>query len=167
MTSLSSGTRTICRPQLKNIQEVYDLLGAMRAATDDLITVTRPEFNPERFAGKEKEHVRQQVVDLQHNYNEVERKWLVGRESLGFLMVYYHQARPGVVDAWVKMVTAMDAYSACAKKWRNRHIGDHDTGVGAVPCRAERDAADSRLAELTGQLAKAQYNARPFVTPPR
>ncbi|HTP33813.1 MAG TPA: hypothetical protein VMJ75_16655 [Candidatus Acidoferrales bacterium] len=151
------GYKEYLSAQLKSVEQVYDLVGRLRAAAEDLITITSPNFEPARFEGKDRAELRREAIDVQKNFNAVEQEWRRRRESLGFLMVYYHQAQPGTVDAWVKMEKVLNAYSACAEKWHNEHVGEHDSDVTSTPCRTEQAATSSSLAELTKQLAKAQY----------
>lgn len=147
--------------QLKTVERVYHLVGGVRAAAQDLITVTQPEFSLDRFTGKDARSVRDQVLEVQDRYSKTDQQWRAEREALGFLMVYHHHGRPEVLTAWENMQGALDTYTACAEKWHNSHIGKPASPNLPLPCQRELAETTRLFTAMTLRLAEAQSASRP------
>ena len=112
---------------LKEEQEVvkraYELIGNSISASDDLIAITRIDFNPYHpdYSREESKIISEQRITIKDKYIEASAKWRTEREKLGLLMSYYHKGRADVADAWRAAQESITEYMNFAKDWERAH----------------------------------------------
>lgn len=131
------------------VKRVYERIGTSISASDDLITLTRPQFAVTNFQGDEKERVRKFRVEIRDKYNASNREWRNEQETLGLLMNYYNPKQNTVLAAWKDVSEKVEGYANCALQWLEKHpISDES----ATPCKQEKDAFSLSLDGLTKAL---------------
>jgi hypothetical protein len=142
------------------VRKAYERIGSCISASEDLIALTRPEFQLSRFAGDDRVRVADQRGRLRERFNTADAEWRSERESLGLLMSYYHHGRPEVVEAWRAAQDAMTQYMSCARSWFVQHSASaaaDDSVKGA--CAAEKELLRSRLDQLTRSFDASRVHA--------
>ena len=132
--------------RLATVRETLELIGAVIAASEDLITITRPEWDPALFPdGAQREATLATKREIRETYNRTDARWRNTREGFGFLLGYYHGGDPAVAASWRELVGAVSAYIDCARAWYVAHgaeLTDEPSGCSAGH-RAAVDAIDA------------------------
>ncbi len=134
--------------QRETVKRVYELIGGSISASEDLIEITGPHFDPEEYPG-----VEQQRQRLKENYNSQDRRWRDEHEMLGLLITYYHHGQPTVIGSWNETKDSVTKFMECAADWFEKHKEPTKTS-GA--CKVERENVSAKLASLGESLDKAR-----------
>lgn len=137
--------------QRETMKRSYDLIGTCVSASDDLIELTGPDFDLQKYPS-----ARPQRTELRKSYNVCDAQWRGQREALGLLMTYYHHGQPKVLGAWNNVKDSVTKYMNCAADWYLQNNTKVTDTSGA--CKMERQALDGRL----GDLSKAADEARHY-----
>jgi len=138
--------------ELQTVQRAYELAGKYIAASFDLITLTAPEFDTGQYARDRRQVLEDQKDEMRKKYNAVDAEWRHSRESLGFLMGYYHHGRPEITAAWRQVEAAVETYNSCATGWALSHPVATKEQLSTLPCEQHRAAVSDRLAALSKAL---------------
>ncbi|HEY0003358.1 MAG TPA: hypothetical protein VGB17_01010 [Pyrinomonadaceae bacterium] len=133
----------------ETVKHAYGLIGNCLSASDDLISITKPEFNMTDLAQEQLKVQTAQKTDVRKKYNETFIKWREEREQLGLLMKYYHHNEAAVTSAWLRVQESTTNYMNCAS---DRHQQRFDSNVpeDKLPsCEDKKNAIRSALDELT------------------
>jgi hypothetical protein len=84
------------------VKRIYEKIGTSISAAEDLITITRREYNHTLKEGAEKERQKKFNDNVIETFNAKDREWRSERDVLGFLMGYSTQNRmkcrePGIM----------------------------------------------------------------------
>jgi hypothetical protein len=129
----------------ETVKNAYELIGHSISASDDLIDVTTPDWNPSAV-----EHIDQQRSDMIDNYNKIDVRWRTERETVGLLMTYFHHGQRDVASSWHEVQDSVTGYMDCASR---RYIKSLTTNTywskDTEPhCKLERETLRTRLTEL-------------------
>ena len=122
------------------VNNAYGLIGRCLAASDEIVELTRPYFNPKNYPG-----VETQKLAIRKNFNACDREWREGNEKIGLLMSYYHPNRPEVTMAWKEIQRSTTEYMRCVQDWYLTHNSDYTE--------ADSDC-DPKKMDLISQLDK-------------
>jgi hypothetical protein len=98
--------------QKEIISQAYELVGSCIYASDNLISITKPEFAPHRRI-----RVEEQRTSIRVKYNETRERWQREREKVGLLMSYYHGGKSEVSEAWNNLQDSVTKHMDCARRW--------------------------------------------------
>ena len=142
--------------EIEVVTAAYELTGGYLSASEDLIYLTGPAFDPVRFPEAAREKLEAQKQKLRDGCNTVDAEWRKKRESLGLLMAYYHPGRPGISGAWRQVQEAVDGFNACAVAWTVKHPQATAEELAGAPCGKEKAHVRERIDELNRRLDEAR-----------
>lgn len=145
------------KARLETIQPTLELVGTTVTAAEDLITLTRPDWEPSptRYPDpKELEATLAKRRELREAYNDADAAWRKEKDSRGYLLAYYHAGAPAVFPSWSELETAVTAYVDCARRWYVEHARDF-TEEAATACDEERAEVDAAMVALIDALGNA------------
>jgi hypothetical protein len=142
--------------ELRVVQRVWEQVGLMVSASENLLVLTEPAFDPENFADKQRDAVLEQRKRLRDGFNEADRDWRRNRETLGFLLGYYHHGHSDLEPTWRKTQAAVDGFVSCA---RERYFADAKETSDDRACEASRRTLDEELASLNRALRESRRYA--------
>ncbi len=140
--------------EVETVKRAYDLAGKYISASEDLIAITGPEFDPRRYDGEKRKELESQKAEIRKQHNTIDAEWRHNRESLGYLISFYHHGRTEVITNWHDVQEAMEQYNACASDWSNTHPVATKEELNPPPCKAEKDKVRQQLGELNLALEK-------------
>lgn len=142
--------------ELRVVQRVWEQIGVMVSASQNLLVLTEPAFDAGHFAGEQRDAVLEQRKRLRDEFNEADREWRRNRETLGFLLGYYHHGDSSLEPTWRKTQAAVDGFVSCA---RDRYLA-HDQAASDDPsCEASRRKLDRELGSLNRSLRESRRYA--------
>jgi hypothetical protein len=136
------------------VKHAYDLIGNSVSASENLIELTTPEFDPRQYVGEDRETIKKQRESYRRGFNEADEQWQREKEDLGLLMMYYHQGRSGVIASWRSVQDALQKYSDCAQQWYRKQRAP--TQAPNDVCRNEKTDFRNKLDQLTGSLQSSR-----------
>jgi hypothetical protein len=142
--------------ELRVVQRVWEQIGVMVSASENLLVLTEPAFDRDRFAGEQRDAVMEQRKVLRDAFNEADRDWRRNRETLGFLLGYYHHGHSSLEPTWRKTQAAVDGFVACA---RDRYLADDQAASDDPSCEASRRKLDDELTSLNRALRESRRYA--------
>lgn len=145
--------------QAQVIERTYNLIGRVIATSEDLLDITAPEFSPLYFRGKERERVIAQKTKVREQFNEVNQEWRREKQSLGFLVSYYHDGLPDLATLWRDVVSKLDTYSECAENEYRRTLTSNSADRAARPCQESRKAFETVMDRMNVALLDARRYA--------
>ena len=127
-----------------------ELIGRCVSASDSLITLTDPVFDPSRYTGLEP-----QRLEMRKKFNECAMQWNAEYNKLNFAISYYHNGQPAVVGAWADVQQATTGVMECAQQW----YVSHSTAPVATDgvCKAQKDEVTKRLDTFNRQVSAARH----------
>jgi len=141
--------------ELAAVKEAYKLLGDYYSASQNLIYMARPEFQPGQYqdAGQ-KQQIEEQASRLRQEYNLADSHWRQQKESTGFLITYFHHGRKGISESWRRLEDAAEKFNGCAyqlylqqgKVW------------GTQPCKAEQKAVEQQFDKFAEDVDAARQD---------
>jgi hypothetical protein len=146
--------------EVEIVRKAYDLAGKYIAGSEDLIAITGPEFNPRRFEGEQRRDLEKQKAEIRRQYNLVDAEWRHNRESLGYLIGYYHGGRQDVKESWAAVTKAMEAYNGCASNWSNFNPVASKEMLASAPCARDKEEVQKTLNALNATLEKVHSDLR-------
>lgn len=149
--------REYLNAELDTVKATYRLVGSYLSASEDLIFLTGPAFDPSGYEPDQRPVLEQQKQDVRKGYNDVDAQWRKERDSLGFLMAYYHGGDAGVAAAWQAAQKAVDAFNDCAWQWHVTHQLVTDAVMKAA-CLSEKAAARDAVSTLTQRLGATRQS---------
>jgi len=138
--------------QRDTVKRAYELVGNCISASDDLIDLTGPDFDPTQYSGLEK-----QRVTLRQNYNNCDRQWRGQRDMFGLLVTYYHHGEPRVIDSWELTKDSVSKFMDCATEWYLSHNDKPSDTSGA--CKTERESLQKNLVGFGKAVDEARHFA--------
>ena len=140
----------------KNMERSFEEIGKVVAAADNLIILTRPQFNPTQYGDSAQRQLITQKDAIRREFNTARGTWRRNREVLGFLVSYYHDEAPNIQERWHEVQEAVDWVAACAEAW---YLGHAQTYSTAAACEKEGRNLDVKMAALGKEIAAAQRYA--------
>ena len=140
--------------EVDTVKRAYELAGKDISACEDLIAITGPEFDPRRYEAEKRKELENQKAEIRKQHNTIDAEWRHNRESLGYLISFYHHGRTEVITNWRDVQEAMEQYNACASDWSNNHPVARKEELIPPPCKAEKDRVRQQLGELNLALEK-------------
>ena len=142
--------------ELELISSAYELTGAYLSASEDLIFLTGPAFDPSHFPEAARAKLEAQKQQMRDNYNTVDAEWRKRRESLGLLMGYYHPGNPKIGAAWRNLQEAVDGFNHCVVNWVTQHPRATAEQPAAQACGKEKSQVRDRIDDLNLRLDEAR-----------
>lgn len=139
------------------VRRVYELVGNCIAASDDLITLTGPEFKVDQLQGASRENTQKQIMLLQENYNKVSGQWRSDQEKLKLLIAYYYPDRPEVSGAWEETQASLTGFMKCARNWHIEKSTLATTENVTEACKEEKSNLASKLSKLTRIIQESHH----------
>lgn len=138
--------------RLATIRPTLERIGHTVAAAEDLITITRPDFDPRKYAeGPDRNATLAKRRQIREAYNAADAEWRREKETLGYLLVYYHSDGRGVAGSWNQLEDAVTGFVDCARRWWVEHKGE-PTEDAASACGPERAGVNQAMIELIGYV---------------
>jgi hypothetical protein len=133
------------------VKQSFELIGDTVSASDDLINVTTPEWDPKKVPGIDEQ--RHELID---NYNKKEVAWRTNHETLGLLMSYYHHGQKEVTDSWNKTQDSVTAYMDCASSRYLESLRKKESWSKDDACVDQRKDLRIHLRELNENIDKGR-----------
>lgn len=138
------------KERLATIQPTLERVGHTVAAAEDLISITRPDFDPSRFAiGQDRDDTLAKRKQIRKDYNDADAAWRREKAKLGYLLAYYHPGSAEVSAAWRDLETAVTTFVDCARSWWIESAGEP---TEAAACEKDRAAIDQTMEDLIESL---------------
>lgn len=141
------------------VEQAYELIGNYISASEDLITLTKPEFDLERYSGDQRRVVAEQRTAIRQWFNTMDAKWRGEHEWLGLLMSFYHRGRQDVTTAWRELEDSVTEYADCTRRWYVEHSAPVTPAQAEEACKAESQLLRQRLDELSASMEAARQYA--------
>lgn len=137
------------------VKRIYEKIGTSISAAEDMITITRREYNPTSKQGVEKERQKKFNDSVIENFNLKDKEWRSERDVLGLLVNYYHPKQSEVNAAWNKVKHAVTTQMTCASDWYSTNPIVESTESA---CKDEREL----LSQALEGLSKSLENSRTY-----
>jgi len=144
----------------KIIERVLTEVGSITSASENLISLTKPEWRRKFFGAKAFNEVRRQKTEIRDHYNKADELWTKDQDALGFLLEYYVGELEGrgqqdtIAPDWMRLRSSVVGYKDCARK---RYIAMM-TGTNArSDCADRRQALTNNLTQLSSDLRKSRF----------
>ncbi|HEY0079157.1 MAG TPA: hypothetical protein VGB73_10965 [Pyrinomonadaceae bacterium] len=139
------------------VKEIYEVIGKCISSSDDIIDLTRPEFDPEKYPTQSlRDEVTKDAVSLQEKYSEAATQWRASQAKLKLLIAYYHPSQPEVTNGWDGVQKSLTAYMKCARLHTvNSPKSSTEQVEGA--CKPEKEELYKHLAAFTSALEKSRH----------
>lgn len=140
----------------QTVKRAYELIGDCISASQDVITLTTPEFAPGSRHG-----LGAQRESMLKRWNEVNGMWRRENAKLGLLMSYYHRGSPEVSSAWNEASHSITAYMICATTWFSQYP-DHPAPADKLEagvCQVQEGHYKESLTKLSSALDKTRQYA--------
>lgn len=144
--------------QLDIVLHTSELIGHCVTASDDLIVLTGPNFDLNRYPGLEP-----QRLAMRKNFNHYMGRWRSESGKLGLAMSHYHQGQPAVVESWQALQGATSKYMDCAQQWYLTH-NTAPVEIGGA-CRSEKDEVAKQTRALSTTIDAARSHIWQGVEP--
>jgi hypothetical protein len=136
--------------RLATIRPTLERVGQTVAAAEDLITITRPDFDPRRYAeGQDRDDTLAKRKQIREDYNDADVMWRREKAKLGYLLAYYHPGSAEVSAAWREFDDAVTSFVDCARSW---WIANAGKPTEAAACEEDRAAIDQTMGNLIETL---------------
>jgi hypothetical protein len=139
-------------------RRAYEIIGNCVSSSENLIILTSPAFDLDRFTGADRNEVKKKVVSLREQYNNSDAQWRSEREKLRLLFAYYHPGQPKIVESWSGVQQSLTDYMGCARTWQNQHPKATDDDSRSA-CLDEKKALGTRLDDLSRSLQESRHYA--------
>lgn len=138
--------------QRKFVFGAVKLIGRCVSASDGLIALTDPTFDPARYKG-----IESQRLEMRKKFNDCASQWNEEYNELSLGMSYYHGGQPAIVGGWGEVQQATTGFMGCAHQW----YVNHNTApvVTADACKTEKDELKRRLADFNLEVGAARRHA--------
>lgn len=103
------------------VQHVFEAIGSLEAASENLIASTGDDFDTSKGTGKKKEETEGMKSQFLQDYNTADKQWHTQEPQLGLELDLEHQNDPAVISAWQNVSPDMTSFSDCAKRWVDHH----------------------------------------------
>jgi hypothetical protein len=140
------------------VRGAYEVVGTCISASEDLVILTRTEFDLRTYSGKAQQIVRKQKEDIRDRFNRCDDHWRDEREKWGLLMSFYHRGRPEIGQAWTAVRDDLTDFMACAREWNLSHLEPVSVDLARSAC---REAKAKVRVDLIG-LSKALDATRSY-----
>jgi hypothetical protein len=137
--------------QQEVLQRVYERIGGSLSASDDLIKLSTKDYAVTSYEGKQKEEVSNLRDSIKKKFDDSDIAWRNERDSLGFLMSYYHPKQVKVIEAWRGVKDSVTNYMRCADNWIDNHFLLEKKEADKA-CENERTAFSNSLQQLSTSL---------------
>ncbi|HUS10021.1 MAG TPA: hypothetical protein VMZ30_06100 [Pyrinomonadaceae bacterium] len=139
------------------VEHLYQRIGSSVSSSEDLIELSKGKSTVRPgLDDKTREAIlgaRKTIVD---KFDLSNSEWRNERDSLGFLIDYYHPDQKDVVTAWHGLKKSISDYLDCAAAWHESHPIDDDTSKA---CPSERASLTKSLEQFTSTLGSARTYA--------
>jgi hypothetical protein len=92
------------------------LIGQVMSASENLIQLSNPWWNPERYPVAARSEIEAQRAESFKTFRATTNTWERERNQQTLLLQYYHNANPDVTNAWKKLQQSVSSYSICANR---------------------------------------------------
>lgn len=141
------------------VEKVFQTIGAVQAASENLIASTGEDFNTTQGTSKEKEAVKKTKQQILQDYNTADTRWHTQELQLGLEMDLEHQNDPAVISAWQNVSAEMTGVSDCAKRWVNTTTTLTTLAMQREACSESRKKLSQDLLGLTQSIVAARARA--------
>lgn len=139
---------------LQTIERAMQLTGTVLSASENLISLTKPEWSLKNFKSEaEKARTREQKAAIRVTFNTADEEWTQNRDSLGFLLSFYWRdgEDQAIAGGWEAVVGAVNGYRDCARGWYVQHLGIIAEDASTA-CNSERAAVGKGMRDLRSAL---------------
>ena len=141
------------------VERVFQAIGSLQAASENLIAATGDDFDTRHLAGKEKELVDELKRQILRDRNTADTQWHTQELQLGLEMDLEHQNDPAVISAWQSVSSEMTRFSDCAKRWADTAPAATSAAVQKEACNESRSKLNQVLHTLTQSIVAARGRA--------
>jgi hypothetical protein len=139
--------------ELEIVNRAFDLVGSCISASEDVIAVTTPEYDPDTYTEPEnKKAVIKQQAEALGKYNEIDEKWRSEENKIGLLMNYYHHGQSEVGTGWQRTQEEVTKYMKCANEIYLLHLKGPVTEDKYKACEQQKQNLINQLRQLNQSL---------------
>lgn len=136
--------------QQESVVKVYSLVEQCRNASEGLIDLTGPNFDPRAYPG-----IGEQRKSMKETFNACVKRWQEERGVLALSLIRYHFDQPELIAAWEGVDESASAFMNCATRWHLAHA--EPTGVAEFACAEEKATLKRQTRRLTGMVGVAHH----------
>jgi hypothetical protein len=148
------------------VQRVFQSIGSLEAASENLIASTGNDFDTTHSSGKEKERGEALKRQFLQEYNTADTDWHKQEPQLGLELDLEHQNDPAVISAWQSVSLEMTRFSDCTKIWVNKRTTLTTLAMQKEACNETRSQLRKDLQTLTLSIVAARAKAVAAVSNP-
>jgi uncharacterized membrane-anchored protein YhcB (DUF1043 family) len=141
------------------VERVFQTIGTLEAASENLIAATGDDFDTRHLAGKNKDLVEELKRQILRDRNTADTQWHTQELQLGLEMDLEHQNDPAVMSAWQSVSSEMTRFSDCAKRWAETAPAATSTAAQREACNDARSSLNRALHALTESIVAARGKA--------
>ncbi len=139
------------------VENVYARLGSSVSASEDFIELSKDNYvvkpGLDEKTRNDIQAYRKKVGD---SFDSEFAKWRNERETIGFLIDYYHPREADVTTSWNSLKESISTYFDCARKWHKYHRIDDDT---TKACPDERQNLSINIQRFTTAIGSGRTYA--------
>lgn len=141
------------------VQHVFQTIGSLEAASQNLIASTGEDFDNTSAKGKEKDVGEGLKGQYLQKYNSADTEWHAQELQLGLEMDLEHQNDPAVISAWQNVASDMTSFSDCANRWLGTAPPRTTKAMQKEACKDSRSKLNQDLHALTLSIVAARAKA--------
>jgi len=141
------------------VQRVFEVIGLLEAASDNLIASTGESFDTTTGTRKRKEQAEKMKDQLLQEYNAADKQWHTQEPQLGLELDLEHQNDPAVISAWQNLSPDMTSFSDCANRWVVKRTTFTTMAEQKEACNEFRSKLNQDLQTLTQSIVAARAKA--------
>jgi hypothetical protein len=140
--------------QQETVNNGYVLIAKTVSASQDLINITKPEFQLESSA--DPQVLKTQKTGITEKFNSTLETWQVEEDKVGLLMSYYHYGQPDVLPAWRTTQRSVDEFIKCARDRYREYRNDPEVVNKPDNCQPKKDAIRTAIDKLAKNIESSR-----------
>jgi len=133
----------------ETITHSFSLIGQVMSASDDMIRLAYPIWNPERYPLSTRPRIIADRTKLIEGFREARHSWAKERDQQTLLLQFHHNADPEVAKTWNNLQNSVTAYSDCANQLFWRRGVREERSLSVVSCIGERQVLLTNIDRFT------------------
>jgi hypothetical protein len=142
--------------QQDTIKRIFERAGSSVSSCEDKINLTKRDAQLDRFFGEENIKQKKFRHQVMQNFDEMETLWRKEKETLGYLISYYHPKNKDVSVSWKNVKDSVTNYFVCSEQWyKNNRVSDETESA----CKTEKDSVTNSILSFTTNLERSRNYA--------
>jgi len=97
-----------------SITTAFSLIGEVMSASENLMTLAHPGWNPERYPKSERAEVVAHRDEIVGAFTRAYAHWMKDKDQQALMIQYYHDADPEIAARWKSLQDSVSEYADCA-----------------------------------------------------